>query len=199
MSKIIKGFVMALFILFSWLLLPGRAFAAKTPPFPSCLNPQGTLQVSYPDGQHGIPGDFSIHTGSDRVYRLSDDTLTQCFCSTNGKGIQTNWWRASGLSEEDISVFKSQGWIYVPTGAVWGLSNDPYLSKNSNYNCGPATGGTSTSSSSSSDSGSSGSGGSSSTPSILGFAFTGNIVLIYSILLSGIVLLAGGVFLIKRK
>lgn len=113
-----------------------RVFAQTVPTFPSCLNPQGTLKVSYSEGTHGIAGSTSIYTGSDTVYRLSDETLIQCFCADDGNGIQTDWWKASTLSENEVQVLKNQGWVYVPNGALWGLTADPYLTKNSDYSCG---------------------------------------------------------------
>ncbi len=105
------------------------------PSFPSCRSPQGELIVNYPSGEHGIAGDSKAYYGSDKVYELSADTLTQCFCSTNNSGIQTNWWRISSLSFEEVEALKKLGWIYVPNGAEWGLKEGPYMALSSTYSC----------------------------------------------------------------
>lgn len=109
--------------------------AVATPGFPICSNPQGTLKVEYNEGTHGVVGNTSEYKGSDKVYTLSDSTLIQCFCANNGNGIQTNWWKASSLTEEEIEILKRQGWYWVPNGALWGLENVSYLAFNSSYNC----------------------------------------------------------------
>jgi hypothetical protein len=147
------------------------------PSFPSCVNPQGEIKVSYSDGTHGIVGSSAVYTGKDTVYTLSDDTVTQCFCSTDGVGIQTDWWNASSLNDEEINILKSQGWYYIPAGNLWGLASAPYVAKNTNYSC--LSGQTITSYGSSDQ----GSNNSSSNPSqangigggdVLGLAATGN-------------------------
>ena len=109
--------------------------ASTTPSYPSCIAPTGTVKASYPGGNHGIVGDTSLHTGSDTVYTLSGESLMQCFCGEDGKGIQTNWYRIPETSEQEISVLESQGWIYIPSGAAWGLDDVPYMAKNSDYSC----------------------------------------------------------------
>lgn len=118
-----------------------KVFALTYPTFPTCANPQGTLVVSYGDGTHGIPGSPNSYTGSDAVYRLSDTTLSQCFCSVYGEGIQTNWWKASSLTDAEVAILKSEGWISIPDGSVWGLDPGPYMATNSNYLCGGIGGG----------------------------------------------------------
>jgi len=105
------------------------------PTFPACSNPQGTVKVSYDEGVHGIPGNPSDYSGSDEVRILSGNTLFQCFCSINGDGIQTNWWKVSSLSFDQVEYLLDQGWVYVPNGALWGLDEDPYLAHNSPYEC----------------------------------------------------------------
>lgn len=146
-----------IFCLLSVLVIFGlsstRVLAVALPPeptFPSCLNPQGTLSVSYPDGTHGIPGDEGNYTGSDKVYSLNDQSLTQCFCATDGRGIQTNWWKTGDLGEEQIAALKSQGWILIPDGSLWGLEKTGYMAKSANYSCNGngGTGGGSTNNSS---------------------------------------------------
>lgn len=117
------------------LIFTTSTLAVTTPGFPICSSPQGTLKVEYSDGSHGIVGNTSEYKGTDRVYTLSDSTLLQCFCAENGDGIQTNWWKASSLSEDEIEILKRQGWYYIENGALWGLSNEPYLAINSSYSC----------------------------------------------------------------
>lgn len=116
--------------------------AVDTPHFPSCSNPEGTIKADYPGGTHGIAGNSTEFKGSDKVYTLSDNTLQQCFCSIDGAGIQTNWWKASSLTQGQIEVLKKDNWVLIPDGSLWGLQNAPYLAKNSNYSCsGGGTGG----------------------------------------------------------
>jgi hypothetical protein len=113
-----------------------HVFAVKTPDFPSCANPTGTLIVSYESGIHGIVGSTAEYSGSDAVYQTSKTTLIQCFCPEEGsEGIQTNWWKFSGLTQSDINTLKNLGWFYIPSGAEWGLKSDPYLAKNEKYIC----------------------------------------------------------------
>lgn len=144
------------------------ALAVTTPSFPACTSPQGETKVSYSDGTHGIVGSTASYTGSDTVYRTSDTTLMQCFCPKEGvTGVQSNWWRASQLSQDDIQVLKNDGWNYVPNGALWGLHDAPYVVKNNEYTC-KGTGGNVQSA----------------TAEVLGLADTGTLVLILG---SGIV------------
>ncbi len=166
------------------------AFAVATPTFPSCANPQGTTKVSYSEGTHGIVGSGATYTGKDTVYTLTDNTLTQCFCSADGQGIQTNWWKANFLSENDINVLKSEGWIYVPAGNLWGLSADPYVAKNTAYSClpGSSVGGSSAVLGN-------GTGGG----EVLGLAATGDSVLVYTSFLLGGVLLYIGIRRIRHN
>jgi hypothetical protein len=107
------------------------------PNFPECKTPQGELKVFYPEGTHGIVGDPSTFTGSDSVYILSDATLSQCFCADHGRqGIQTNWWKVSSLTFEELETLKKEGWIFVPDGSLWGLEAAPYMAQNTTYKCG---------------------------------------------------------------
>ena len=82
--------------------------AVTIPSFPVCTSPQGDIKVSYSEGTHGIVGSTETYTGRDAVYTLSQDTLTQCFCSTDGNGIQTNWWNAFSLSEDQVNTLKKK-------------------------------------------------------------------------------------------
>lgn len=172
-------------------LLASPVVAQTIPSYPSCLNPQGTVKVSYSEGTHGIVGRSGEYKGSDTVYTLNDNQVAQCFCANDGKGIQTNWLKADGMSEAEIQVLKNQGWVYIPNGALWGLSNTPYVAYNTDYSCkGDSTGV---------------GGASDSSGNILGRAFdsiqelagTGNIATIYALLTAGIASLLVGV-IIKR-
>jgi hypothetical protein len=118
-----------------FLLAGSKVLAVETPNFPACSNPQGTIIVSYNDGAHGIVGSTAHYSGSDKVYQLDTSTLQQCFCSADGQGIQTNWWKISSLEPEELQILKNEGWIYVPNGALWGLQETPYMAINSNYSC----------------------------------------------------------------
>ncbi len=132
MRKIITNLTIALSLIAA-VVTP--ASAIETPNFPSCLSPQGTLRVFYPDGTHGIVGSTDNYQGSDTVYNLNSDMQLQCFCSVNGTGIQTNWWLASSLSDEQVEILKKDGWFYVPNGSLWGLEASPYVAKNISYSC----------------------------------------------------------------
>jgi hypothetical protein len=185
-----KKLFMATLITLHTFSVPSSVFAVTTPSFPACANPQGTTKASYSEGAHGIVGSGTTYTGRDEVYTLTDDTLTQCFCPADGFGIQTNWWKASSLSENDINVLKSEGWIYIPTGALWGLSDAPYVAKNSNYSCLPGgTGG------GSSEVLGEGTGGG----EVLGLAATGDRVLVYTSFAIGALLLAIGLRRIRQN
>ncbi|OGG14692.1 hypothetical protein A2875_05030 [Candidatus Gottesmanbacteria bacterium RIFCSPHIGHO2_01_FULL_46_14] len=158
-------------ILGSLLLLVGtitpKAYAQTVPSFPSCSNPQGSVKVSYSEGTHGIVGNGGTFMGSDTVYTLSEGTTTQCFCADNGDGTQTNWWHAASLTEAEIQVLKNQGWISVPNGALWGLTEGEWLAFNNSYSCqgrGQIL------------AASTGTGG-----DVLGLATTGNILTIYAL------------------
>lgn len=126
--------ILASFLALS-LVFPQVVLGVDTPNFPACVSAQGTIVASYPSGTHGIVGDTGTYTGSDTVYKINDVTLVQCFCSENGSGIQTNWWKISSLTEEQLNQLKAEGWVYVPNGAAWGLEDTAYMAKNSNYSC----------------------------------------------------------------
>jgi hypothetical protein len=200
-KQLLTIFSLAIF-LFSF---AAPAFAISTPTFPSCANPQGDVKVTYSDGTHGIVGSTATYTGRDSVYTLSDDTVTQCFCGADGSGIQTNWWKATSLTDDEINILKSEGWVYVPAGNLWGLSDAPYVAKNITYSClsggsnnnnnGGNGGGSTSSSSTSSESLDTGIGGG----DVLGLAATGDSVLVYGSFLLGIVLLIIGLRRIKKQ
>lgn len=198
-----------LLVTVSILAQAGRILAYEIPQFTTCVNPQGEVRASYENGTHGIAGQSGSFEGKDTVYTLSGDALTQCFCSSDGSGIQTNWWKVSSLTEQEVNVLQSQGWNYIPNGALWGLENTPYLALNSEYICksgsGAGTGGSSssTSSNNSSNSSSSGSGGgvlgvSSGIGAVLGLASTGNINFLLAIFSLAIISLSSGLILKKR-
>lgn len=152
------------------------ADAVTTPSFPSCLSPQGTKKVEYLDGVHGVPGQFAENRGSDRVYTLSDATLLQCLCREDGSGIQTNWWKVSSLTEDQINELRRLGWVYVPDGQFWGLDASSYMALNSDYSC-------------------NGQGGqilATSTTNILGLAATGDKLPIWYLSAIGVTALIGG-------
>lgn len=174
-------------ILASGLLLTvvSNARAQTVPSFSSCVNSQGTLKVSYSQGTHGVPGNTNTYTGSDSVYTISGDTLMQCLCTDNGQGIQTNWWKVSSLTTDEIAVLISQGWTHVPDGSAWGLDQAPYLAQNSSFACFPGTGGPEVLGASTGD--------------VLGLATTGNAAFILSVILSGLTFLGLGSFLNKIK
>ena len=172
-------------------LLATPVSAQTIPSYPSCLNPQGIVKVSYSEGTHGIVGRTGEYKGSDTVYTLNENQIAQCFCASDGNGIQTNWLKADGMTESQIQVLKNQGWVYIPNGSLWGLSNTPYVAYNTDYSCKGDSRGVG--------------GASDSSGNILGGAFdsiqelagTGNIATIYGLLAAGISSLLVGV-LLKR-
>lgn len=138
-----------LYIAFNSQLVGLNAYASENnsentsitkPNFPSCEDPEGQLKASYPNGTHGVPGDTTTYTGRDTVYTLSDNTLIQCLCTDQGKGIQTNWWKVSSLTENEINQLKAEGWIFVPNGSAWGLEETTYMAKNESFSCGDREG-----------------------------------------------------------
>lgn len=173
-------------------------FAVSVPSFPLCASPQGDVQVSYSEGVHGIVGSTASYTGKDTVYRLSETQVTQCFCAADGQGIQTNWWEASALLDEDVRILETQGWMYVPTGSVWGLSDKPYMAKNISYSCLPGQNGGGSSSTTSNGTGGGGDIAGESTGDILGLAATGDTVLLIGIFLSAFLTLAFSISRILR-
>ncbi len=104
--------------------------------FTSCHNPVGDIKADYPIGEHAIVGVIGLKNGSDKVFAVGNDNYTQCYCPTNGSiGVKTNWLAAGNIAKEDQNVLITQGWIYIPNGADWGLSNQPYLAKNIEFTC----------------------------------------------------------------
>lgn len=206
--KISAFLVSLVIILFSQF---GTVLAYDLPIFTSCVNPLGEIKASYDSGVHGIAGMSNSFSGKDTVYKLSDNALTQCFCPENGAGIQTNWLKASNLTESDIKVLVSRGWIYIPNGSLWGLDKDPYLALNSDFSCKSSSGGgggTSSSGGSSSSSSSNNSGGGSGgvggvaggVGQVLGLASTGNTVFMLGVALtSGLSLLSGLIIKLRVK
>ncbi|MBI4008656.1 hypothetical protein HY357_00310 [Candidatus Roizmanbacteria bacterium] len=186
-----KLFLSILIAVFSLLFLTNNyAFATVTPPgFPSCVNPPGTVIADFSSGTHGVVGVVTSFQGTDKVYAVSDGILIQCLCPENGDGIQTNWWKIPSLTSEEIENFKSQGWVFIPDGSVWGLDPAAYLAINQSFSCKPSGGG----------GGVGGvSGAVSSVGQILGLAVTGNIKTIYTLVVIGFLSLTLG-FLLKKR
>ena len=206
-----------LFFFLLFLVLANAAYAqVPTPTFPLCANPQGVIRVQYGEGTHGIVGDPTSRTGSDTVYTLSGETLTQCFCSIDGDGIQTNWWKVSSLETDEVNILLTQGWHYIPNGALWGLEETPYLAINSPYGCKPQADVQSVSSNSNSSNNSTDTNNSSAgqvlgtttssgqvlgttTDQVLGLATTGNQMTIVLFVLVGLISLISGSILFRLR
>lgn len=199
-------FLVSVFILCLILLVPaGQVLASEQRRFISCINPAGEIKANYEDGTHGIVGSTNTYVGKDTVYSLSGDALTQCFCSSDGKGIQTNWWKISSLTQNEINGLISQGWHYVPNGALWGLDPAPYLAFNSEYICKSTErpGEFSPTTDIPGPGGSGGQGGSVAGIStgigqVLGLASTGNTKFMYVVFSISIFSLLSGLYLKKR-
>lgn len=200
MKKSFQFLFINLFLVLSF-LGPEKVYASNvSTDFPSCANPQGQVIASYNEGIHGIAGRTETFSGKDSVYLQSNGNALQCFCPVNGQGIQTNWLKASSLTDTDIAVYKSQGYIFIPNGSLWGLSNVPYLAKNIDYSC---NGGANNTSSGSSNNSVGGSSSSSDNKSVLAvatgpFAPTGNIKTILALIGAGFALVLIG-FLSKKN
>lgn len=187
---IMKGklVLLAITVLLVSLLSPA-AYALEFPNFPSCVNPSGSLKIKYDNGQHAIVGRSSLYSGKDEVYWLGDGNALQCFCPSEGTGVQTNWMKALNVSDSDRAILASNGWHYIAKGLDWGLDAAPYFAKNFDYQC--------NSSSSGSDN-SSGIGGGG-TSAVLGLAQTGNNATYIAFFSLGISLVTGGLFLRRKK
>ncbi|CAN5201911.1 hypothetical protein BH09PAT2_BH09PAT2_02040 [soil metagenome] len=177
--------------------------AQVIPTFPTCLNPQGSIKASN-TGTHGVPGDYATYEGIDVVYQLTADTVTQCLCPANGNGVQTNWWKVSALTETEVNKLKADGWVYIPTGIVWGLDDAPYVAQNLPYSCLAKGGGPGPTSTPSSNGGG---GGGSTTNNVTNItnnisqvlASTGNIKSVYLYAVSGLLLIAAGIYSLRVK
>ncbi len=124
-----------LFAIFNASLVSAVENQVQIPDFPSCVNPTGSLVTTYSSGTHGIVGRLGEFVGSDAVYSVGDFNMIQCFCSANGLGIQTNWWKISSLSQNQIDQLIKLGWIFVPSGTPWGLTASAYMAQNIDYSC----------------------------------------------------------------
>ena len=179
-----------------------NAYAYSLPTFPTCLNPQGSIQASN-TGTHGVPGDYATYKGIDTVYKLSAETYMQCLCPENGNGVQTNWWKVSGLTTTEIEELKQKGYVYVPNGIVWGLDEAPYVANNVPYSCLAKGGGSSSSSNSSSSSSSTTNNTTNNVTNnitqVIGLANTGNIKSIYFYTVSGLFLIALGIYSLRAN
>lgn len=176
-----------------FLLSASDVQAQNVPTFPSCSNPSGEIKVEYVSGLHAIVGESALREGKDTVYSLFDGNMLQCFCPEDGAGVQTNWWKLTQLSQGEINSLKAQGWHFIPSGADWGLTSDPYLAKNSDYYCKSNGGG---------EGGGKGAGdpgvGGGTSDSVLGLAATGGNSDYIAYISLGMVLVAGGLLLKKR-
>ncbi len=205
----------------AFVAVPQVMAATAIPNFPSCGSPQGGVVASYNDGTHGIAGSSGTYTGSDAVYQANDITLIQCFCSTSGEGIQTNWWKASSLTSDEIKELESEGWTYVPSGTPWGLSDGFYLTLNSGYSClaptptpppsnggggpgdgrsdGRSDGGSSCPSCTATPQAAQVLGAQTEEGQILGLAFTGDGIKVYGVFAIALFSLIAGAVLLKRQ
>lgn len=181
-------FAPALILLFLSLAVPKNILAIDIPNFPACANPSGTKIIDVGYGVHGIVGDQNTYTGADKVWLQEGGNLIQCFCSVSGNGIQTNWWKTSSLTKDQLAILKNDGWIYVPSGKPWGLQDSEYMAKNNGFSCEGSYG-------------DGGNGGNSNTlvGQVLGLAFTGNVAFIYAFLGTGLFLITLGFMLTKSK
>lgn len=159
--------------------------AIDLPEFPHCANPGGTVVAKYDSGIHGVPGNPTTFSGKDTVYKLDDKRIVQCLCLSDNTGIQTNYWKTSSLSQDEIETLRKLDWIFIPNGAAWGLDESSYMANNSTISCGATL---------SSSTANSGVGGG----SVLGLAATGGQVELIGLSSLGIAILTAGILLKKR-
>ena len=141
MIKKIASIIATAGLLVSLSLLVGNVAAQVSPPdFPACSEQDGPGdRAHYETGFHQIPGSGLLE-GSDDVYTLENSNFLQCYCPTEGDdGIQTNWWRVGGLTQEEIDKFVQEGWIFENSGLVWNLLDERYLARNSESSCAEPT------------------------------------------------------------
>lgn len=143
-KKFMKALLLSvLFLVFTTLVSVSKA-QVDAPTFPSCSTKIFEVEgdwMHYNYGVHGIPGIGNLE-GSDDVYSLSSGNFLQCFCSAEGdQGYQTDWWYigASGLSEDEINTFISNGWFLEQDGKAWNLFDGQYLAKNIPFSCSEPT------------------------------------------------------------
>lgn len=193
-------------------LLVASAFAVFAPAvnaepasqFTSCLTPTGSIIANYNDGDHGIIG-MGNKIGKDVVYSLPNSDAMQCFCGSDGQAVQTNWMKTTSLSDDQIKVYQSQGWIYVPSGASWGLEDCPYLAQNISYTCKESSstpagdGKTDGRSDGRTDGKSDGMGSIVQSSTGTNLASTGNLLFIAEIFVAGVILTLVGLFLRLRS
>jgi hypothetical protein len=196
--KFLKTVLLVLSIYVAYLSSANPALASEAAiDSASCLTPVGSVIADYQDGTHGIVGQGSM-VGKDTVYQLPNGNALQCFCSVTEGGVQTNWVKTSTLSEDQIKIYENQGWMYVPSGAAWGLSDEPYLAQNMSYGClhFPSTGG----GSDGHTDGQSSNGGTSIVQAAKGsnLASTGNVLFIIEIFSVGLFMVVIGLIL-RRK
>jgi hypothetical protein len=153
--------------------------------FGSCVNPQWKVSQVNKGNDHGVVGANQSYSGTDTIYTSGSNAL-QCLCADNGKGYETKWMDASGLSSSEVATYKKDGWIYVATGANWGLKDVAYLAKNSDFSCkGLKVAAASNAAAAK--------------PSVAGLASTGNESFIYLLVLLGGASLVAGLVINKRK
>lgn len=142
MKKVFFGIFILTFVT---LLLPVHAKALNMPSFPSCEAPEGKMISEYLNGDHGILGQDQTLFGRDRVYKLDDERILQCYCPPEDKGkygIATVFWKyGENLTSHDIESIKGKGWFYIPSGSLWGLDDDPYVARNYQFTCYGGNGG----------------------------------------------------------
>lgn len=142
----VQSLISALVLVFTFTFLGYFAVSllaeddVNPPSFPTCQSLYGTDGdvASYESGTHQIVGGGLVG-GSDNVYSQSSGNYLQCYCPVEGEnGIQTVWWLADDLSEEDVNYYKAMGWFYE-NGLQWNLGDHWFLAKNSDAICAQPT------------------------------------------------------------
>jgi hypothetical protein len=141
MKKDILAFISGA-VIFSTLLVLGNTVLADTiiPIYPSCSEFYGQSgdKAHYDSGLHQIVG-AGLLEGADDVYSLENGNFLQCFCSIDDDtGIQTFWWWANEMTDDERNEHISNGW-HLENGLQWNLTDGLYLAKNADYFCGEPT------------------------------------------------------------
>src|SRR5437868_3093497 len=114
----VKNGIISIAFVFSAFITAKPIFAFTVPASGSCINPPQNVYNFQNPGTHYVAGTTDSYPGTDSVFALDgngQDTLSsssvmQCLCPENGKGVQTNWWKATDLSEFDMKTLEAQGW-----------------------------------------------------------------------------------------
>jgi len=108
-----------------------------------CPNVKGDVVAWYPEGYHWIYGYSPVQWGADKVWHVGYDNYVQCFCPKKLEGfeplfhtgIKTAWLKAGNVGAEKQQDLLAKGWLWLDNGVDVGLLPEPYMARNSKWNC----------------------------------------------------------------